>query len=239
MSRPALALIALILLAFGIVALTGSRHADPTPQEKDAQEQEQQKDAMIKQAEEQKQKVQTLAAAPNRQNAFDAVKTGAIRAKLEFEGHSPMTLEFYPQAAPKTVAHLSELINQHFYDGILVHRVEKGFVVQAGDPESKKLKPDDLRGMNSTDVRNKFHLGGGGSGKTVPLEAKLPHLPYSLGLARSQAEDSGDSQFYINLNDNGASLDGKYCVFGRIIDGQKTADEIQIGDRIKSFTLLP
>ena len=238
MSRPALALIALIVVAFGLIALTGSRHADLPPAEKEAKEEQAQKDQQIKQAEEQKTKSQAIAGAPDRQNAFDAVKTGAVRAKLEFEGRSPMTLEFYPQAAPKTVAHITDLIKQHFYDGILVHRVEPGFVIQAGDPESKKLKSDDLRGLSSEDVTNKFHLGAAGSGKTVPLEAKLPHLQYSLGLARSTAEDSGDSQFYINLNDNGTSLDGKYCVFGRIIEGQKTADDIKIGDRIKSFTLM-
>ena len=234
MSRPALALIALIVVAFGLIALTGSRHADLPPAEKEAQEQQAQKDAQIKQAEEQKQKAQAIAAAPNRQNAFDAVTTGAIRAKLEFEGHAPMTLEFYPQAAPQTVAHISDLIKQHFYDGVLVHRVEPGFVIQAGDPESKKVKPGELR---TAEDSQRLELGKAGSGKTVPLEARLPHLKYSVGLARSAAEDSGDSQFYINLNDNGAALDGKYCVFGRIIDGQKTADEIKIGDRIKSFTL--
>ena len=239
MSRPALALIALILVAFGIVALTGSRHADPTPQEKDELEQQQQKEAQIKQAEEQKQKQQTIAAAPDRQNAFDAVKAGAVRAKLEFDGHPAMTIEMYPQAAPQTVAHFTDLIKQHFYDGILVHRVEAGFVAQAGDPASKKIKPQELSGLTSAEVGEKFHLGGGGSGKNVPLEAKLPHLQYSVGLARSQAEDSGDSQFYINLNDNGGTLDGRYCVFGRIIDGQKTADAIKIGDRIKSFTMVP
>ncbi len=239
MSRPAIALIALMIVAFGLIALTGSRHADPTPQEKDAQEQQAQKDAQSKQAAEQKDKAQAIAAAPDRMNAFDAVKTGAVRAKLEFEGHAPMTLEFYPQAAPKTVAHFTDLIKQNFYAGILIHRVEPGFVVQAGDPASKKLKSSDLKDLSSAEVSSKFQLGGGGSGATVPLEAKLPHLQYSLGLARSQADDSGDSQFYINLNDNGSSLDGKYCVFGRIIDGQKTADDLKIGDRIKSFTMIP
>ena len=236
MSRPAIALIALILIAFGIVALTGSRHADPTPQEKDAQEEQAKQEAQSKQAQEQKQKAQTIAAAPDRQNAFDAVKTGAVRARLEFEGHPAMTIEMYPQAAPQTVAHITDLIKKHFYDGILVHRVEPSFVVQTGDPESKKVKQEELKTAADSE---KLHLGMAGSGKTVPLEAKLPHLQYSIGLARSQAEDSGDSQFYINLNDNGGSLDGKYCVFGRIIEGQKTADDIKIGDRIKSFAMMP
>ena len=236
MSRPALALIALLLVAFGIVALTGSRRADLPPAEKEAQEERAKNEAQAKEAEAQKQKAQTIAAAPDRQNAFDAVKTGAVRAKLEFEGHPAMTIEMYPQAAPQTVAHITDLIKQHFYDGILVHRVEPGFVVQVGDPESKKVKPGDLK---TAEDSQRLHLGVAGSGKTVPLEAKLPHLQYSLGLARSQAEDSGDSQFYLNLADNGGTLDGKYCVFGRIIDGQKVAEEIKIGDRIKSFSMMP
>ena len=70
MSRPALALIALLLVAFGIVALTGSRHADLPPAEKDAQEEKAKNEAQAKEAEAQKQKAQTIAAAPGSAERF-------------------------------------------------------------------------------------------------------------------------------------------------------------------------
>jgi cyclophilin family peptidyl-prolyl cis-trans isomerase len=147
-----------------------------------------------------------------------------------------MTLELYPKAAPKTVAHFIELAKKGFYEGILFHRVEEGFVAQAGDPTSKKYQPSDLAGMTSEQVTEKYQLGGAGSGENVPLEAKLPHLANSIGLARADPPDSGDSQFYINLKDN-APLDSEYCVFGRIVSGADVAPKIKIGDRIKRLSV--
>jgi cyclophilin family peptidyl-prolyl cis-trans isomerase len=109
-------------------------------------------------------------------------------------------------------------------------------VFQAGDPTSKKLKPEQLRGKSTEQVATEFELGIRGSGTTVPLEARLPNAANSLGLARSADPNSGDSQFYVNLSDN-HSLDGGYCVFGRILSGQDVAASVQIGDRIHSFAM--
>ncbi len=164
---------------------------------------------------------------PERAKIFDKYKQGAIRATLVIENRGTMVLELYPKAAPKTVAHFVDLCKQHFYDGIKFHRVEPGFVVQGGDPKSKDLSPDQFETNG---------VGSHGSGTTVPLEAKLPHIAGSVGLARAQDPNSGDSQFYINLKDNG-DLDGKYCVFGRVIEGADIAPKIQIGDRITSLTV--
>ena len=69
----------------------------------------------------------------------------------------------------------------------------------------------------------------------MPLEAHLPHTKYSVGQARSNELNSGDCQFYFNLNDN-ASLDGKYCVFGMVVQGQDVVDKIEKGDVITSLT---
>jgi cyclophilin family peptidyl-prolyl cis-trans isomerase len=170
----------------------------------------------------------------------DAVK-GALKADLEIEGRGNIVLEVYPAAAPKTVAHFEELCKQHFYDGMLVHRVESDpafKLFQTGDPTSKRFKPENLRGKSTDEVSSELHLGMTGSGKTVPLEAHLPNAANSLGLARSQDEDSGDSQFYINLTDN-RSLDGRYCVFGRMLSGRAVAEKVQIGDRIKKLSMEP
>ena len=158
---------------------------------------------------------------------FDKVKAGAIKATMEMEGKGTVVMELYPTAAPKTVAHFVELCKKHFYDGLKFHRVEPGFVVQGGDPESKNAGVAEFESK---------HIGTHGSGHPVPLEVKLPHAQYSVGLARSDNPNSGDSQFYINLKDN-PSLDGQYCVFGMVVQGQDIAAKIQKGDVIKSITV--
>ena len=170
---------------------------------------------------------------PQGDKAFEDVKEGAVRATLEVENRGTMTLELYPKACPKTVAHVTELCRKNFYDGILFHRVVADFVAQAGDPKSKDVKPEDIPTEEAATAKG---LGSAGSGTNVPLEAKLPHITNSIGLARSSAPDSGDSQFYINLKDN-PDLDGKYCVFGRIVAGADVAKQIKNGDRIKRFSV--
>ena len=158
---------------------------------------------------------------------FDQVKAGAVKATMEVQGRGKIVMELYPKAAPKTVAHFLDLCRKNFYAGIKFHRLEPGFVVQGGDPESKDAGVDEFEAKG---------IGSHGSGTTtVPLEAHLLHKKYSIGQARSQALDSGDSQFYFNLNDNTA-LDGKYCVFGMVVEGQDVVDKIQKGDVITSLT---
>ena len=151
----------------------------------------------------------------------------AIHATLTIAGKGSMELELYPEAAPKTVAHIESLIKSGFYNGIKFHRVVPGFVCQAGDPLSKGLQAA---------MFQQAGVGQHGSGKTVPLEAKLPNLTNTVGLARSSEPDSGDSQFYINLNDN-SNLDGQYCVFGRVVKGTDLPARIDIGDIIQTFTI--
>ena len=177
---------------------------------------------------------------PAKLKSFDQVKEGAITATLEFEGKGTMTLELYPKAAPKTVAHIVELCKKNFYEGMLVHRVEYSpdfGVFQVGDPLSKKADAKKMHGMTTSEVSSLYGLGNQGSGTTVPLEAHLSHKIYSVGLARSSDLGSGDSQFYVNTVDNSKKLDGKYCIFGMIVAGQELASKIQIGDKIKSFTV--
>jgi cyclophilin family peptidyl-prolyl cis-trans isomerase len=148
-----------------------------------------------------------------------------------------ITIALYPKAAPKTVAHFLELVNKKFYDGILFHRLAEGFVAQAGDPKSKEIDGAKIANIPSDQVPQEFGLGNGGSGKTVPLEAKLPHERGTLGLARSGRPDSGDSQFFFNLKDN-HTLDAGYCVFGKITKGLDVMDKIRQGDKITSIRVV-
>jgi len=161
------------------------------------------------------------------------------RVAMTIEKRGTFVIELFPKAAPKTVAHFLSLVKSHFYDGILFHRYVQGFVVQGGDPKSKTVKPEDIANISAEEVGDKYGLGAGGSTLgTVPLEATLPHDRGTIGLARSQAPDSGDSQFFINLAPN-HRLDYQYCVFGKVVQGMDKIDQIRQGDRIKSIRLAP
>jgi peptidyl-prolyl cis-trans isomerase B (cyclophilin B) len=229
--RPFLIILGLVLACIALAAYT--THLKPYPADAPlAQRQEEELKAAEKTASK-----GTGLTDPKNLLSYDSVIQGAIRATMEIEGRGTITLELYPQAAPQTVKRFQELCSQHFFDGLLFHRVEPGFVAQTGDPHSKQFDPKDMRGLTSEQVMTQFDLGHGGSGQKIPLEAKLPHKIYTLGLARNDDPDSGDSQFFINLKDNDDTLDGKYCAFGRIVQGAEIADKIEIGDRIKRFSI--
>lgn len=122
--------------------------------------------------------------------------------------------ELFPGSAPKTVANFVNLANAGFFNGLVWHRIVKGFVIQTGDP------------MTKNGGGNRRLWGTGGSNQTVPLEiSSLRNDTGALGMARSQDPNSGRSQFYINLADN-AFLNGGYTVFGKVITGLDVATAI-------------
>lgn len=124
-----------------------------------------------------------------------------------------IALGLFPAAAPKHVAQFKELIKNGFYDGIRFHRIIPKFMIQAGDPLTK-------------DTSKKGYWGTGGYEKTIPGEFnKLPFKKGRVGAARTNDPNSASSQFFICV-DNANFLDGKYTVFGEVVEGQKIADEI-------------
>jgi len=153
---------------------------------------------------------------------------------MVIEKRGTIRIEMLPDVAPKTTAHFLQLVGERFYDGLLFHRVEGKFVAQAGDPASRKVDGAKIANISSTEAAQRYGLGQGGSGKTVPLEAVSPCARGTLGLARSMSEDSGDSQFFFNISDN-HRLDNQYTVFGRVVKGLDVMDSIRQGDRIKSI----
>ena len=122
-------------------------------------------------------------------------------------------VELFQSATPKTVTNFVNLARSGFYDNLVWHRIVSGFVIQTGDPNTRNGGGD------------RSLWGTGGSSQTVPLEidSSLHNYVGYLGMARSQDPNSGSSQFYINLADNSASLDGKYTVFGKVISGMDVA----------------
>ncbi len=171
------------------------------------------------------------------QAAFTRYQQGAVSAKLTVKNRGVILLQLYPKAAPKTVARIVQLCKQGFYNGILFHRVVPGFVVQAGDPSSKHVKGSAIASLTADQVMQQYQLGSSGSGQTIPFEKNsLDNIPGTIAMALSMPQsDTGDSQFFINLGNN-ASLNGDYCVFGRVVKGMKVVDAIRQGDRIVSFT---
>ena len=114
-----------------------------------------------------------------------------------------------PDIAPKHVARIKELTRQKFYDGLAFHRVIQGFMAQTGDPRGN---------------------GTGGSGQKLPAEfSREPFQRGTVGMARAQDPNSGDSQFFI-MFERGDFLDGKYTVWGRVVSGMEYVDKIKRGE---------
>lgn len=119
--------------------------------------------------------------------------------------------ELYPEVAPNTVRNFISLINHNFYDGIIFHRVIKGFMIQGGDPEGRGI------GGPGYAIKGEFAANG--------FENNLKHDRGVLSMARSMMPDSAGSQFFVMHKDS-PHLDGQYAAFGRVIEGMDTVDKI-------------
>jgi peptidyl-prolyl cis-trans isomerase B (cyclophilin B) len=122
-----------------------------------------------------------------------------------------MVVKFWPDVAPKTVENFKKLAREGFYDGTAFHRIVKGFMIQGGDPLSKKDDP---------------MVGTGGPGYKIKAEFNnRPHVRGVLSMARSQDPDSAGSQFFICLAD-ARFLDKQYTAFGEVIQGDDVLGRI-------------
>ncbi|MDG6985982.1 MAG: peptidylprolyl isomerase [Nitrososphaerota archaeon] len=121
-------------------------------------------------------------------------------------------VELYPACAPQTVSNFVSLANSGFYNGLVWHRIIKGFVIQTGDNGTRG-------GLNST----RATWGTGGTAATIPLElcGWLHNYEGYVAVAHTSSSTNGGSQFYINLSNSTANLnlDGSYTVFGKVISG--------------------
>ena len=162
-----------------------------------------------------------LVATPALAQERPAAKAPTVVISLEKGGE--ITLELFPADAPKHVENFVKLARAGFYDGQRFHRVEPGFVVQLGDPQSKTLP------------MNHPAMGTGGPGYTIKAEFNNRKFDRGLlGMARTSDPDSAGSQFYIMLGP-ASHLDGKYTAFGRVTRGMEVVDAIKVGDRVKSI----
>ena len=160
------------------------------------------------------------------------------RVRIEIEKRGVIIAELFRGKTPKTTAHFIALVKRHFYDKVLFHSVVKGFLASTGDPKSRNMNPSRLTGLSEFDVAEKFGLGTGTSGSTVPLEPGYQHDKGTLGLQHPRSNiDGGDCVFFINLTDNPENY-GAYTSFGKVIFGQNVLNKISQGDRILSMRMI-
>ena len=122
-------------------------------------------------------------------------------------------LNLLPELAPETVRNFTKLAETEFYNGTLFHRVIPGFMIQGGDPNTKK---PELRAQ----------WGVGGPGHNIKAEfSSRSHLRGIVSMARAADPNSAGSQFFIVTTDS-TFLDREYTVFGEVMEGMDVADKI-------------
>ena len=119
--------------------------------------------------------------------------------------------ELYPETAPNTVRNFISLVQKNFYDGLIFHRVIRGFMIQGGDPEGSGM------GGPGYSIRGEFSQNG--------FPNDLKHEPGVLSMARSMHPDSAGSQFFI-MHETSPHLDGAYAAFGKVIEGFENVNKI-------------
>lgn len=142
-------------------------------------------------------------------------------------GKGILTVEFYDEDAPNTVANFIKLSEEGFYNGLAFHRVIPGFVIQGGCPYSSDM----------SDPR----IGTGGPGYKIDCELDGKQQYHDRGvLSMAHAgRNTGGSQFFICHNrQNTQHLDGNHTCFGRVVEGLEIIDTIEAGDKIESIEIL-
>ncbi|MCH5333995.1 MAG: peptidylprolyl isomerase [Agathobacter sp.] len=122
-----------------------------------------------------------------------------------------MKAELYPDIAPNTVNNFISLARQGFYDGLIFHRVIRGFMIQGGDPDGNGT------GGPGYGIKGEFAQNG--------VKNDLLHTAGVLSMARSMMPDSAGSQFFI-MHKDAPHLDGAYAAFGKVIEGMDVVDRI-------------
>ena len=130
---------------------------------------------------------------------------------IEMENGDIMKAELYPDVAPNTVNNFISLVNKGYYDGIIFHRVIRGFMLQGGDPTGTGT------GGPGYSIAGEFSHNG--------FQNDLKHTPGVLSMARTMVPDSAGSQFFIMVAP-APHLDGQYAAFGKITEGQEVAIDI-------------
>ena len=130
---------------------------------------------------------------------------------IEMENGGKIEIELSPEAAPVTVKNFEKLVSEGFYDGLIFHRVIKGFMIQGGDPLGN--------GMGGADEKIKGEFDANGH------KNPLKHTRGVISMARAYDPNSASSQFFI-MHADAPHLDGQYAAFGKVVSGMDVVDEI-------------
>lgn len=130
---------------------------------------------------------------------------------IEMENGDIMKGELYPDIAPNTVNNFISLIQKGYYDGVIFHRVIKGFMIQGGDPDGNGT------GGPGYSIGGEFTMNG--------FTNNLKHTPGVLSMARTMDPNSAGSQFFI-MHKTSPHLDGQYAAFGKITEGLDIVNKI-------------
>ncbi len=133
------------------------------------------------------------------------------KVTIEMENGGVMTLELYEDKAPITTENFIKLAKEGFYDGLIFHRVIKGFMIQGGDPTGTGM------GGPGYQIKGEFASNG--------VKNDLRHTRGVISMVRSMMPDSAGSQFFI-MHKDAPHLDGQYAAFGKMTDGFDILDAI-------------
>jgi peptidyl-prolyl cis-trans isomerase B (cyclophilin B) len=137
------------------------------------------------------------------------------------------TFEFetFPEDAPKTLAHVVALVKRGFYDGQRVHRALPGFLVQWGDPRSRDTAQEADWGRGPA-------ASSGTPVGAAEMSRKRLHRMGAVAMAHPGVPAQADSQIYVTLADR-PDLNGKYAVFGQVVEGADVPARLERGDLIR------
>ena len=130
---------------------------------------------------------------------------------IEMENGDIMKAELYPEIAPNTVNSFISLVKKGYYDGLIFHRVIRGFMIQGGCPLGRGT------GGPGYNIKGEFAQNG--------FKNDLKHTKGVLSMARAMHPDSAGSQFFI-MHDTARHLDGQYAAVGKVIEGLDVVDKI-------------
>ncbi|MDF2951761.1 MAG: hypothetical protein K0S18_1344 [Anaerocolumna sp.] len=130
---------------------------------------------------------------------------------IEMGNGGIIKVELYPDVAPNTVKNFISLVNKKYYDGLIFHRVIRGFMIQGGCPEGSGM------GGPGYSIKGEFSYNH--------FENNLKHTAGVISMARSQMPNSAGSQFFIMHKDS-PHLDGSYAAFGKVTEGMDVVNGI-------------
>lgn len=130
---------------------------------------------------------------------------------ITMENGDVMKAELYPEVAPNTVNNFISLVKKGYYDGLIFHRVIRGFMIQGGCPEGTGM------GGPGYSIKGEFSQNG--------FKNDLKHTEGVLSMARSMMPNSAGSQFFI-MHKDAPHLDGAYAAFGKVTEGMNIVDKI-------------